>query len=162
MAKVTGFFHAGITVRDMDVSLPFYRDALGLEGAFERVLGADYLRTVLALPLEDIRIVYLHVPGGGFVELLEYHGLETMTAASRPCDFGAGHLCLYVDDIDELVDNAFAMGYRARSAHCVDITHGPNAGARSIYLLDPDGYAVELFQKAATPAEDKGFSAARG
>ena len=51
MAKVTGFFHAGITVRDMDVSLPFYRDGLGLEVAFERVLGADYLRTVLALPL---------------------------------------------------------------------------------------------------------------
>lgn len=155
VAQVTGFFHAGITVKDMDVSLPFYRDALGLEVAFERVLGADYLRTVLALPLTDIRIVYLHIPGGGYVELLEYHGLETMTAASRPCDFGAGHLCLYVDDIDELVENAFAMGYHARSDSCVDITAGPNAGARSIYLLDPDGYAIELFQKAAARPADQ-------
>ena len=150
MAKVTGFFHAGITVRDMDVSLPFYRDGLGLEVAFERVLGADYLRTVLALPLLNIRIVYLHIPGGGYVELLEYRGLETVPASSRPCDYGAGHLCLYVDDIDELVGAAQAKGYRSRSRFPVDITEGPNAGARSIYLLDPDGYAVELFQKPST------------
>lgn len=150
MATVTGFFHAGITVRDMDTSLPFYRDVLGLEVAFERVLGADYLRTVLALPLKDIRIVYLHLPGGGYVELLEYRGLETLSATSRPCDFGAGHLCLFVDDIDELVDTARQMGYRARSQSPVDITEGPNAGARSIYLLDPDGYPIELFRKPAT------------
>ena len=150
MTKVTGFFHAGITVQSMDVSLPFYRDALGMEVAFERVLGADYLRTVLGLPLVNIRIVYLHIPGGGYVELLEYHGLETVPATSRPCDFGAGHLCLYVDDIDELFGTAQAMGYRARSQFPVDITEGPNAGARSIYLLDPDGYAIELFQRPAT------------
>ena len=29
----------------------------------------------------------------------------------------------------------------------VDITAGPNQGARSCYMADPDGYAVELFQK---------------
>jgi hypothetical protein len=29
----------------------------------------------------------------------------------------------------------------------VDITAGPNTGARSCYMADPDGYAVELFQK---------------
>jgi hypothetical protein len=29
----------------------------------------------------------------------------------------------------------------------VDITSGPNQGARSIYMLDPDGYAVELFER---------------
>jgi lactoylglutathione lyase len=39
------------------------------------------------------------------------------------------------------------QGVRARSVDAVDITAGPNAGARSIYLADPDGYPVELFQK---------------
>jgi catechol 2,3-dioxygenase-like lactoylglutathione lyase family enzyme len=29
----------------------------------------------------------------------------------------------------------------------VDITSGPNAGARSVYFADPDGYLVELFQR---------------
>ena len=29
--SVTGFFHAGVTVSDMDAALRFYRDGLGLE-----------------------------------------------------------------------------------------------------------------------------------
>lgn len=147
MPSVTGFFHGGITVSDMDASIAFYRDGLGLEPAFDRILDADYLRTVLDLPLTSMRAVYLHIPGGGFVELLEYRGVERMPAASRPCDPGAGHLCLYVEGIDELCERIHALGYRSRSGAPVDITAGPNAGARSIYLLDPDGYPVELFQR---------------
>ena len=150
MTATTGFFHAGITVKDMDVSLPFYRDGLGLEEAFDRVLDADYLREVLQLPLSSLRAVYLHIPQGGYVELLEYRGLERLSAASRPCDFGAGHLCFYVTDIDEMVSRLQAMGYQTRSDEPVDITAGPNAGARSIYALDPDGYPIELFQRPSS------------
>lgn len=148
MGSVTGFFHGGITVSDMDASVPFYRDGLGLEVAFDRVLDGDYLPVVLDLPLSTIRAVYLHIPGGGYVELLEYRGLERMPAASRPCDPGAGHLCLYVEGIDEIWARMQDLGFTSRSGTPVDITAGPNAGARSIYLLDPDGYPVELFQRA--------------
>lgn len=147
MGSVTGFFHGGITVADMDSSVVFYRDGLGLEVAFDKILDGPYLPVVLDLPLTTIRAVYLHIPGGGYVELLEYRGLERLSAASRPCDPGAGHLCLYVVGIDEIWERVSAMGYRSRSGAPVDITAGPNAGARSIYLLDPDGYPIELFQR---------------
>lgn len=146
MASITGLFHGGITVRDMDISLGFYRDGLGLEQEFDRILDAPYLNTVLGLDQESIRAVYLRIPGGGFVELLEYRGIERLSAASRPCDYGAGHLCLFVDDIEAMHRRLVEMGYRARSAQVVDITAGPNAGARSCYMADPDGYPVELFQ----------------
>lgn len=147
MAGVTGFFHAGITVRDMDASLRFYRDGLGLALQFDRLLDADYLRTVLALDFSAIRAVYLEIPGGGIVELLEYQGLERLSAASRPADYGAGHLCLYVEGIHELAATLERLGGQPRSASPVAITSGPNAGALSIYMLDPDGYAVELFER---------------
>jgi len=147
MAAVTGFFHSGVTVRDMDRALVFYRDGLGLEQEFDRILDAPYLRTVLGLDFEHIRTVYLRIPGGGFVELLEYVGIERMSAESRPCDFGAGHLCLYVDDVDAMHARLVGLGFRARSSDVVAITAGPNEGARSCYMTDPDGYAVELFQK---------------
>ncbi len=147
MPAVTGFFHAGITVRDMDASLAFYRDGLGLAEQFDRLLDADYLRTVLALDFSAIRAVYLEIPGGGIVELLEYQGIERLTAASRPSDFGAGHVCLYVEDIDAMVDRLRERGGTSRSPRVVDITSGPNQGSRSIYMLDPDGYAVELFER---------------
>jgi len=147
MAAIIGFFHGGITVSDMDVSLGFYRDGLGLEQEFDLVLDAPYLNTVLGLDQDSIRAVYLRIPGGGFVELLEYRGIERLSAASRPCDYGAGHLCLYVDDVEAMHARLVGMGFRARSEQVVDITAGPNAGARSCYMADPDGYAVELFQK---------------
>ncbi len=143
---VTGFFHGGISVRDMDTSLRFYRDGLGLEIAWDRRLDAPYLKEVLGLGFESIRIVYLHIPGGGFVELLEYIGIERTSGAARPCDFGSGHLCLYVDDVVSMHAHLLSLGFRARSSDTVAITSGPNAGARSCYMLDPDGYAVELFQ----------------
>jgi catechol 2,3-dioxygenase-like lactoylglutathione lyase family enzyme len=147
VGNVTGFFHGGITVDDMDRSLIFYRDGLGLEIEFDRMLDAPYLKEVLGMSFDAIRAVYLKIPGGGFVELLEYRGIERLPAASRPCDPGAGHLCLFVDDVEAIHDRLAGLGFHARSASVVDITAGPNAGARSAYIADPDGYYIELFQK---------------
>lgn len=147
MASITGFFHGGVTVRDMDTALRFYRDGLGLEVEYDRILDGPYLHTVLSLDHETIRAVYLRIPGGGFVELLEYRGIERLPAASRPCDHGAGHLCLYVDDAAAMHAHLVSLGFSARSTDVVDITSGPNAGARSCYMRDPDGYSVELFQR---------------
>lgn len=147
MSAVTGFFHAGVTVRDMEESLRFYRDGLGLDVTIDRVLDADYLRTVLALEFRAIRAVYLAIPGGGFIELLEYRGIGRGSAASPPHNYGAGHLCLYVEGIDALTEHLIRNGGSPRSTTPVDITSGPNRGARSIYMRDPDGYPVELFER---------------
>ena len=146
MPNVTGFFHGGITVSDMDQSLRFYHDGLGLEILFDRILDGPYLPVVLGLDFAALRAVYLIIPGGGYVELLDYQGIERFPAQSRPCDFGAGHLCLYVDDVEAMHARLVGLGFAARSREVVDITMGPNTGARSCYMTDPDGYAVELFQ----------------
>ncbi len=145
---VTGLFHGGITVSDMDESLRFYQEGLGLQQKFDRTSGAEYLRAVLALEFSQIRTVYLHIPGleNTFVELLEYKGIERLPASSRPCDYGAGHLCLYVDNVEAVHQRLVGMGFSSRSEQTVLITEGPNAGARFVYMLDPDGYAVELLQ----------------
>lgn len=146
MGKVTGFYHGGVTVSDMERALRFYRDGLGLEMEFDKIVDGPYLPVVLDLDFSHIRAVYLRIPGGGFIELLEYHGIERLPAASRPCDYGAGHLCLHVEGIDDVYDRLTDLGFHARSDGVVAITEGPNEGARSVYMLDPDGYRVELLQ----------------
>ena len=148
-SNVVGVHHGGITVREMDASLRFYRDGLGLEVTLDAVRDAPYLHETLAVPFHALRYVILRVPGsdgGAVVELLEYQGIERFPASSRPCDYGGGHLCLYVDDVEGMHDRLASMGYRSRSGRVVDITEGPNAGARSCYMADPDGYWIELFQ----------------
>jgi lactoylglutathione lyase len=151
MASITGFFHGGITVSEMDASLAFYRDGLGLEVHFDRIADAPYLREVLALEQTEMRVVYLRIPNtAAFVELLEYRGLERHPASARPCDPGSGHLCLYVDDVDAMHARLIDGGFGSRSKGPVAITAGPNQGARSVYAVDPDGYLVELFQPKAS------------
>lgn len=146
--SVVGIFHGGVTVSDMERALVFYRDGLGLEVEFDRTFDAPYLKVLLNLDFDRIRAVYLRVPGGGFVELLEYEGIERMPAAARPCDPGAGHLCFYVKDIQGLFSRLVALGFNARSSAVVDIESGPNSGSSAVYMLDQDGYRVELLQRS--------------
>jgi lactoylglutathione lyase len=151
---VLGLAHAGITVSDMDASLAFYRDGLGLDVEFDLVRDAGYQHEVLALPFRDIRMAQLAIPGpgAGRIELLEYRGAERSPAASEPCDPATGHLCLVVDDAAAMLARLTDLGYRARSAAVVDIDAGANTGGLLVYLADPDGYWVELLQRPAAPA----------
>ncbi len=150
MSLISGFFHGGIAVSDMDRSLAFYRDALGLEVHFDVTLAAvDYVRAVLGVEMRDARVVYLRVPGsdGVFVELLEYHGAGGTPVVPRAWDPGTGHLCFHVGDAQAVLERAVGLGFRARSKAAVEIPVGPNKGGRAAYLLDPDGYHIELFQR---------------
>ncbi len=148
---ITGFFHGGIAVSDMERSLVFYRDTLGLEIQFDVTIDAvDYVRSLMGIEMRDCRVVYLRVPGseGVFVELLEYHGTDARpTPDPRSWDPGTGHLCFHVSDAEALLRRALDAGYRTRSASAQRIPVGPNTGAMAAYLIDPDGYHIELYQR---------------
>lgn len=151
---VTGLFHGGIAVSDMERSLSFYRDMLGLEVFFDVTLDAvDYVHAVMGIEMRDARLVYLSVPGedGIYVELIEYHGTDGRPTDPRAWDPGTGHLCFHVSDVARLHAQAIAQGFRSRSEGAVEIPVGPNAGGMAAYLLDPDGYHVELFQRPSRP-----------
>ena len=149
---VGGVFHAGVTVGDMERSLHFYRDVLGLEVESDALIDHPYVFDLTAVPATEVRVVFLRVPGSESatrIELLEYRGLERHSASARPCDPGHGHLCLLVTDVAEMHGRLLAAGYRARSEAPVEYAAGPRKGARAIYAIDPDGYHVELFERPA-------------
>jgi catechol 2,3-dioxygenase-like lactoylglutathione lyase family enzyme len=134
----------------MAESLRFYCEGLGLELESERVTGGPYAREIWALATHDVKVVFLKVPGSDArIELFEFEDIERHDASSRPCDFGSGHFCLLVDDLDRVYARLADLGYQARSPGPVSITVGPHAGAKAIYLIDPSGYHVELYQRAA-------------
>lgn len=146
---VVGLLHGGITVSDMDASLAFYRDGLGLPLVVDAIRDTAYLHETLDLPFRDIRYVLLDIPGapGTFIELLEYRGIERMPARARPCDPGSGHVCLQVTDAVAAHARMIGLGYAARSAAVVEIDSGINDGGRLVYFADPDGYWVELLER---------------
>lgn len=147
--EVTGLFHAGITVSDMDAALRFYRDGLGLEVASDGMSGGESPERVWAMKAGPFRVVFLRIPGSpSYVELFEFVGdIERHSASARPCDHGAGHVCLHVSDLGSLFARLRAAGYSARSDEVVTIDSGPHAGAKVVYMKDPDGYHVELYER---------------
>jgi catechol 2,3-dioxygenase-like lactoylglutathione lyase family enzyme len=142
---VRGAFHTGFTVSNMERSLAFYRDLLGMEVLAEFV-PAEYFQRVVGFPGARARIAFLRAPNDAHrLELLEYEsprGEPTPRETNRP---GNGHICFYVDDIVAMHRRLSAAGVTFVSDP-IQITAGPNQGARAVYLRDPDGFTVELFQ----------------
>jgi catechol 2,3-dioxygenase-like lactoylglutathione lyase family enzyme len=148
---VTGFFHVGLTVGDMDEALRFYRDALGLELESLGERPGDAVAPVIGVEPERIIVAWLRVPGSDSrVEIFEYQGIERFSAAARPCDIGYGHFCLHVDDLDAVYQRLRDAGYHSRREPFT-VTSGPHLGAKAVYATSPDGYNVELYQ-APPPA----------
>ncbi|HEY3079054.1 MAG TPA: VOC family protein [Chloroflexota bacterium] len=141
-------FHTGFTVSNLERSLAFYRDLLGLEVVVQFV-PAEYFARVVGFPGARARIAFLRVPGDTHrLELLEYEpqGEPTPRETNRP---GNGHICFYVDDLPAMHRQLSAAGVTFVSEP-VPITAGPNQGAQAVYARDPDGFAVELVQPPPT------------
>ena len=146
---VAGFWHAGITVSDLDASLAFYVDGLGLE-LIRRGPTSSAAERILCMPGAKGDVAFVAVPGTDTVlELTSFSGMETHPASARPCDPAHGHICLYVDDLDALHARLVERGHRSRAGEVVTISDGPLAGAKAVYMIDPDGFHVELFQRVS-------------
>jgi len=146
---IEGPRHAGITVSDLDRSLEFYRDLLGLELRWRRLYEEREITRIVGVPeATGLEIAMLRVPGSEVdVELIEYRGCERHSWSARPCDYGTGHFCVFVTGIDALHEELRSRGVSFRSDGPVEMTGGPNAGGKSLYALDPDGYIFELHQR---------------
>src|SRR6266851_2054583 len=100
MAGIMGAHHTSFTVADLDRSLAFFRDALGLEVVFVRDVRADYFDKVVGLEGCEVRAALLRIPRSEHhVELFQYVRPAGEAHRLRPCDPGSSHLALMVDDL---------------------------------------------------------------
>ena len=149
---VTGILHTGLTVSDLDRSIAFYRDLLGLELIAQWDSSRPYLRTVVGYPDAELRIALLRLPGaagaaGHHIELLEYRRPRGTRGDANTYNPGNGHVAFMVDDLEAVYAALKGRGVRFKSAP-VDITHGRNAGGRAVYFFDPDDITLEMIQPA--------------
>lgn len=153
--RIGGVLHTGLTVSDLDRSIAFYRDLLGLELVRQWDSAQPYLRTIVGFPDAELRLAMLRVPGpddstSGLIELLEYRvprGRRGDPGTNHP---GNVHVCFVVDDLDAVHEALSAKGVRFKSKP-VAIDHGPNAGGKAVYLWDPDDITLEMIQPARRP-----------
>ena len=141
--------HVGITVRDLDASVRFYHDLLGLEICTEPSPWFDEpgLGQGVGVPGAALRQVCLRL-GDTMLELLEYRTPPSDT--ERPllshC-LGASHVAFEVDDIRAAKAELESHGVTFYSDVNV-VDDGVLAGWRWVYFADPDGYPLELVENA--------------
>lgn len=146
MATITRAHHVGFTVRSLERSIAFYRDVLGFELAFQWNPRADYIRELVGYPDVDLHAAILRLPGTDIcLELLEYRNTDQTPVDMRNGNVGNGHIAFNVDDLAAMYDKLVALGVASVSPP-VTPTIGPNKGGRAVYMIDPDGFRVELIQ----------------
>ena len=152
--QVGPVYHTGFTVSDIERSIAFYRDILGLKLIKRQTGTAQYLATITGF--EGVRLEQAHLQpadGGSMLELLQYvshPAAATDRATNRP---GNGHLCFRVDDVRSACTELKRKGVTLIS-EATEITAGAHAGGWGVYLRDPDGFTVELYQgPSANPAD---------
>jgi catechol 2,3-dioxygenase-like lactoylglutathione lyase family enzyme len=148
MAEIKGAHHTSFTVAHLEQSLEFFRDLLGLEVLFVRDVDAGYFGRIVGLPGCKVKAALLRIPGSNHhVELFQYLTPASQTYTARPCDPGSSHLALLTDDLRGLYRKLQSRGGNFVSEPVL-IDSGPNRGAYGVYLRDPNGILIELFQPA--------------
>ena len=143
---VSRIHHAGITVDDADRSLRFYRDLLGMAVLEDSRLTRTDVAALLGVDEVDLRVVVLDSGDGRVVELLEYATPPGRHVDYASRDAGTGHIALQVRDLDAIAAGIEAAGGSVISHRAITAgdTGGIFAGARLLYVRDPDGMILEL------------------
>jgi glyoxylase I family protein len=148
--KLEAVHHVGLVVRDLDRSIWFYHDLLGLPFANEPTPWFDgpELSKGVGVPDASLRQVSLWVGERSTMELIEYGNRPETSTESVPNNYlGAAHVCFKVADVRATKAELEAKGVTFYSDVNV-VDSGPLAGWRWVYFSDPDGLALELVEVA--------------
>jgi catechol 2,3-dioxygenase-like lactoylglutathione lyase family enzyme len=151
-----GVHHFGITVKDLDASIRFYHDVLGLEFDNEPSPWFDspQLGVNVGVPGAALRQVSL-IAGDTVLELLEYSSPPSQTEGPLLSNnLGASHVAFKVDDIYAKKAELEAKGVEFYSDVNV-VDEGVLAGWRWVYFEDPDHYPLELVEIAYRNDEER-------
>jgi lactoylglutathione lyase len=123
------FDHVTITVEDLERSVEFYRDILGLEvaGMLEQDEG-------------NFKLVYLR-SGDVMIELFNFTEKGKAPGEQKDIDFGLKHFGFKVDSVDEVTRKLKEQGVEF-VLEPLDAT----GGVRIAFFKDPDGVLLEIVE----------------
>ena len=124
--RVTKLLHTRMRVSDMDQTIRFYTEVLGLEVLERKTSLRGSHLAFLKVPNSDELIELCSFPPSGPVKVQE----------------DLVHLAFQVESLDDTIQVLTAKGIR--------ITDGPttsSSGSRFVFIDAPDGYEIELIER---------------
>ncbi|MGA6827876.1 VOC family protein [Nitrospira sp. NS4] len=126
--NITKLLHTRMRVSDLDQTIQFYTNVLGLEVIERKTSPRGSHLAFLKAPASDELIELTSFPPSGPVKVQE----------------DLVHLAFQVDNLDATIASLNAKGVR--------ITDGPtqtSSGSKFIFIEAPDGYEIELIERPA-------------
>jgi len=134
--------HMGIVVSDMEKSLKFYRDLLGLKVKSLVDEEGEFLDNMLVHENVKNKVAKLYAKNGNaLVELIDSKSYGN----KKDRDFftiGASHFALTVDDLNETYDYLIKNGVKFTAPP----QQSPDGFAKVTFCEDPDGTLIELVE----------------
>jgi catechol 2,3-dioxygenase-like lactoylglutathione lyase family enzyme len=140
--------HSALRVRDVDASLRFYRDGLGLVVLMDQEFEGDW-PALFDGPSRRLRSVFLgdpDAPEAGVVELVAFDGPPLGDPIAVPYVAGFFLLSFFVD-VDATLVRLRELGL-TDDVRRIEVP-GPGTAVAMVTVRDPDGVLVELV--GATP-----------
>lgn len=142
-----GVDHIGLTVRDIDRSVEFYRLVLQREPIHRGDYDDPFVAQEVGYDNVDLRAAFFDLPGSeAKLELLEYRNPQGTPNDPETCNPGNVHVALLVSNLHSEVDRLQRAGVKFRQPEPVRIPLGPYEGGFSVYFRDPDGITVQLLE----------------
>lgn len=141
---ITELNHVGLSVSNLERSLAFYRDVLGMEVVIQAPFEGGRYEIITGLTGAKGRAVLLQLKGTSLqVELFEFsHPKPKPADPQRPvCDHGITHFCMSVKDIESEYQRLKAANV---AFHCPPQV---SATSKVTYGRDPDGNVFELLER---------------
>ena len=135
--------HFGIVVSNLEKSLKFYRDLLGLK--ITRVMdeSGKYIDNMLSLDSVQVKTVKMESANGGtLIELLEFKSPSSNVIHKEFFDIGASHVAFTVNNLDECYSFLSSSGIKFNSTPQIS----PDKKAKVAFCFDPDNTPIELVE----------------
>jgi len=143
---ITAIHHVAIIVKDLEKSIKFYRDTLGLRLLYTSFSKGEELSRGVGLKDADLKIAMFKA-GDTLVEVTQYVNPKGRPSDRLPCDIGEMHLAFKVKNIRKVYQELKNKGVKFNAPPNI-VKEGPMKGWIWTYFKDPDGAQLELVEEA--------------
>jgi glyoxylase I family protein len=149
--------HAAVCTDDVERSLTFYRDGLGLDVLMDHEFDGDWPR-LFGAPDARLRSVFLGdagTPDAGVVELVAFSS-RLADAPALPTEPATGFFLLsfFVDDLEVTLAHLADLGF-THEPRRIEVP-GPHGPVGMATVRDPQGVLVELIDASSSASSREG------
>ncbi len=135
-----------VVVSNMERSLRFYRDQLGLKVARDAVREGPSYDAITGIKNVRVRVVFVAPAGGGhMIELVEYLRPRSRKRSWKMSDVGATRICFEVASVARSLNTLKKRGAKKIRGPILLERDGLKI-AKLLHMNDPDGVEVEMIQ----------------